>query len=106
MVICTRDQTQWTALGSPHDRTEIYGIKLFERVISDINTNILLIFFPIDLQSVAGLYPPPPRLTLPFGGRVQRKATNNKRSVYRAPRIYCARNGTTQSRGASCRTDM
>ena len=57
-ITCFDDESKWTALGSRHDRTATYGVKPFQDVISDINTNILLIFFPLDVQPVAALWPP------------------------------------------------
>jgi hypothetical protein len=76
-ITCFDDETKWTPLGSRHDRTTTYGVKPFQDVISDINTNILLIFFPLDVQPVAALWPPhlgggpatSHGLHLPVGGR-------------------------------------
>ena len=57
-ITCFNDPSKWTPLGSRHDRTQTYGVTPFKDVLSDINVNILLIFFPLDVQPVAALWPP------------------------------------------------
>ena len=39
----------WTALGVRHDRGDMYGVKPLERVLSDVNVNIMLVLFPLDV---------------------------------------------------------
>ena len=46
-VTLAPDPAQWTALGSRHDRTDMYGVKPLERVLADVNTNIMLVLFPL-----------------------------------------------------------
>lgn len=41
------DPTQWTPLGSRHDRKETYGVKPLARILADVNVNVYLIFFPV-----------------------------------------------------------
>ncbi len=44
------DQSQWTCLGSRHDRTDFYGRIPLETVLRDVNTNILLVLYPLDIR--------------------------------------------------------
>jgi|SRR5688572_24851890 len=48
-VTLTRDPKQWTQLGSRHDRTDFYGKGDIEDVLRDLNGNIILILFPLDV---------------------------------------------------------
>lgn len=41
------DASQWTSLGSRHDRRETYGTKPLEKVLANVNINIYLIMFPV-----------------------------------------------------------
>ena len=68
-IVCSDDPAQWTPLGSRHDRTETYGVKPFERLLSSVDTNFLFVLFPLDVRPVPGLYPPPVGLELPQGAR-------------------------------------
>jgi hypothetical protein len=43
------DPKLWTAMGSRHDRTGTYGTGPLERVLGDVNGNILLVLFPLDV---------------------------------------------------------
>ena len=43
------DPAKWIALGSRHDRTDMYGVKSFERVIGRVDCNIMLLLFPIEV---------------------------------------------------------
>ena len=43
------DEAQWTALGSRHDRTDMYGVKPLRDVLDDVNVNIMLVLFPLDV---------------------------------------------------------
>ena len=48
-VTAAPDPTQWTCLGSRHDRTDFYGEIPLETVLRDVNTNILLVLHPLDV---------------------------------------------------------
>ena len=48
-VVCRPDPSQWTSLGSRHDRTESYGEIELPKVLSQVNTNILLVLYPLDI---------------------------------------------------------
>jgi hypothetical protein len=43
------DESQWTCLGSRHDRTDFYGRNPLRQVLGDVNANILLVLFPLDI---------------------------------------------------------
>jgi hypothetical protein len=44
------DPEQWTALGSRRGREDMYGVRPLERVLADVNVNILLIMFPLTIE--------------------------------------------------------
>lgn len=46
-VIATPDPHQWTCLGSRHDRGRNYGRVDLPTILQDVNTNIMLILFPL-----------------------------------------------------------
>ncbi len=48
-VTLTPDEALWTCLGARHDRADFYGKLPLERVLKDVNTNILLVLFPLDI---------------------------------------------------------
>jgi hypothetical protein len=49
------DPAQWTSLDSRHDRTDFYGTIDLPRVLADVNTNILLVLFPLDIAPMGPL---------------------------------------------------
>ena len=49
-VQATTDESQWTFLGSRHDRTNSYGRVPLQTVISNVNTDILLVLFPLQIM--------------------------------------------------------
>lgn len=49
-VTAVPDPAQWTTLGSRHDRTDFYGVIDLEKVLSNVNTNILLVLFPLEIS--------------------------------------------------------
>lgn len=49
-VIAVPDESAWTCLGSRHDRTESYGRAPLKTVLSDVNTNILLVLYPLKIS--------------------------------------------------------
>jgi len=48
-VTAVPDPAQWTTLHSRHDRTDFYGTIDLPKVLSNVNTNILLVLFPLDV---------------------------------------------------------
>lgn len=49
------DSDQWTCLGSRHDRMATYGHRPLETVLADVNTDILLVLFPLDIAPMGPL---------------------------------------------------
>ena len=49
-VACVPDEPQWTCLGSRHDRVDFYGQVPLKTVLADVNANILLVLFPLDVH--------------------------------------------------------
>ena len=43
------DPAGWKALGSRHDRTDMYGVKPLERVLSKADANIMFLLYPINV---------------------------------------------------------
>jgi hypothetical protein len=48
-LVTVPSESQWTCLGSRHDRTKTYGRLPLERVLGDVNADILLILFPLEI---------------------------------------------------------
>jgi len=48
-ITCTPDESQWTCLGSRHDRTDYYGRTPLATVLADANADILLVLHPLDV---------------------------------------------------------
>ena len=48
-IICMPDEGQWTCLGSRHDRTDYYGRTSLVTVLGDVNMDILLVLYPLDV---------------------------------------------------------
>ena len=49
-VDCTPDESQWTCLGSRHDRVDYYGRTPLRTVLADVNADILLVLYPLDVE--------------------------------------------------------
>ena len=56
------DTGQWTPLGVRHGREDMYGVKPLERVLSNVNVNIMLVMFPLDVVPMGTLDGNPHRL--------------------------------------------
>jgi hypothetical protein len=56
------DPALWTCLGSRHDRADYYGVLPLERVLGDVNTDILLVLHPLDVAPMGPLAGDPHRL--------------------------------------------
>lgn len=61
-VVAVPDPAQWTSLGSRHDRTEFYGEIELPRVLSLVNTNILLVLYPLDVVPMGPITASPHQL--------------------------------------------
>lgn len=56
------DETHWTCLGSRHDRTDYYGRTPLGTVLREVNADILLVLFPLDVAPMGPLSGDPDRL--------------------------------------------
>lgn len=61
-VTAVPDESQWTCLGSRHDRADYYGRIPLDIVLGDVNTNILLVLHPLDVAPMGPLDGDPHRL--------------------------------------------
>lgn len=61
-VIVVPDPAQWTCLGSRYDRTDYYGELPLETVLGDVNTDILLVLFPLTIAPMGPMDGDPHRL--------------------------------------------
>ncbi|MGB9642384.1 MAG: hypothetical protein ACP5JO_08900 [Candidatus Ratteibacteria bacterium] len=48
-IVCVPDQKQWTNLGSRKDRMNFYGTGPIEELLKDINGDIILVLFPLNV---------------------------------------------------------
>lgn len=58
----TLDESQFQCLDSRHDRVDYYGRLPLERVLTDVNADILLVLFPLDVAPMGPLAGDPHRL--------------------------------------------
>jgi len=49
------DESGWTALGVRHDRADMYGVKPLDKVLSNIDVNIMLVMFPLVIEPMGPL---------------------------------------------------
>lgn len=49
-IHCRPDESEWTCLGSRHDRTDYYGRAPIDQVLEDVNTDILFVLFPLQIE--------------------------------------------------------
>lgn len=61
-IIARPDPREWTPLGSRHDRTDFYGTIDLSKVLANVNTNILLVLYPLDVVPMGPLAGDPHRL--------------------------------------------
>lgn len=61
-VNCAPDDSQWTCLGSRHDRSDYYGSTPLRTVLADANADILLVLYPLDIVPMGPLSGDPHRL--------------------------------------------
>ena len=43
------DPEKWTALGSRHNRTDTYGVKPLKKVLANVDTNVMMVLFPLNV---------------------------------------------------------
>lgn len=61
-VVCTPDASQWSCLGSRHDRVDYYASTPLDRVLKDVNADILLVLHPLNVVPMGPLDGDPHRL--------------------------------------------
>ncbi|MCX5659764.1 MAG: hypothetical protein NTW19_08595 [Planctomycetota bacterium] len=61
-IIADPDPAQWTCLGARHDRTDMYGPRPLSSVLANVNVNLLLVLFPLDIAPMGPLEGDPHRL--------------------------------------------
>ena len=54
-ISAVTDESQWTCLESRHDRSDFYGRTPLKTVLSDVNANILLVLYPLDIAPMGPL---------------------------------------------------
>lgn len=48
-ITAVTDDSEWTCLGSRHDRSDFYGRTPLKTVLSDVNADILLVLYPLHI---------------------------------------------------------
>jgi len=61
-VALAADERQWQCLGARHDRQDYYGRLPLERVLADVNVNLMLVLFPLTIAPMGPLAGDPHRL--------------------------------------------
>ena len=61
-IHCRPDEDQWTCLGCRHDRADYYGRTPLKSVLADVNTDILLVLFPLDVAPMGPIAGDPHQL--------------------------------------------
>ena len=61
-IIAVTDESEWTCLGSRHDRGDFYGRAALRTVLSDVNANILLVLYPLTIVPMGPISGDPHRL--------------------------------------------
>ncbi len=56
-VTLTPDSSQWTCLGSRHDLTHEYGCDDIDKVLADVNIDIIFVWFPLKVVPLCGDVP-------------------------------------------------
>ncbi|MDP6779550.1 MAG: hypothetical protein QGI83_22535, partial [Candidatus Latescibacteria bacterium] len=54
-LVLSPDPAQWTALGSRHDRGDTYGEMPLELVLRNVDVNVMLVMFPLDVAPMGPL---------------------------------------------------
>ena len=61
-VTVVEDESAWTCLGSRHDRSDFYGRTPLKKVLSDVNVDILLVLYPLQIVPMGPIAGDPHRL--------------------------------------------
>lgn len=54
-VVATPDPAQWACLGARHDRVDFYGHVPLPKILANVNADILLVLFPLDVAPMGPL---------------------------------------------------
>ena len=63
-VTLTPDPAQWTCLMSRHDRADYYGYHPLQTILANVNVNIMLVMFPLNVVPM-GPIPGDPHILRP-----------------------------------------
>jgi hypothetical protein len=66
IITAVGDPKQWTPLGSRHDRTETYGTIPLKTILGNVNTNIYIVLFPLNITPKGVLEGDPHKLRAGF----------------------------------------
>ena len=61
-IVATPDESEWKCLGSRHDRTHTYGHLPLADILRQVNADIMLVMFPLDVAPMGPLAGDPHRL--------------------------------------------
>lgn len=61
-IRCVPDESQWTSLGSRTDRADMYGHAPLAEVLKDVNCDIILVLFPLEIRPMGTIAGDPHRL--------------------------------------------
>lgn len=61
-VVAAVDPAQWVCLGARHDRTRTYGFVPLERILADVNADIMFVLFPLTVDPMGPIVGDPHRL--------------------------------------------
>jgi hypothetical protein len=49
-IVAAPDESQWTCLKARHDRQDFYGFHPLRTILSNVNVNIMLVLFPLEIH--------------------------------------------------------
>ncbi len=49
-IVAAPDESQWTCLKARHDRQDFYGFHPLQTILSNVNVNIMLVLFPLEIR--------------------------------------------------------
>jgi len=61
-ITTSPDPKQWTSMGARHDRADMYGHVDLARVLADVNCDIMLVMFPLNVVPMGPIQGDPHRL--------------------------------------------
>jgi len=54
-ITAVPDPRQWTCMGGRHDRTDYYGFVDLETILSDVNSGIMFVLFPLTISAMGAI---------------------------------------------------